>query len=294
MPSEERCQPEPERPALRRTVVRPAGARVEACDAPHAANRLTTLAHELANLLDGSLRCLSKARRSAQEPSGSPPVDICGRLDTIHAALVQMSDLIRAFSAGLDGGVIGSCTGGQTRLFLDAGCASLSDAVGHAAEVMRPLAEDRGITLDVELDPRLDGVAACSMYRVVADAIRNSVEAIARVRGKAGGAIQITGVLAESAAGGSVVLEIIDDGIGPGLPPEDGEAYFDFGFTTKPGGSGIGLAIAKEVVAELGGSIGLRARRSVSEKGRTGAVLRIEFPARFLDDPGAAAEGNVV
>jgi signal transduction histidine kinase len=292
MPKDEGFQPEPGKPALRRTVIRPAGAPIEACDAAHAANRLTTLAHELANLLDGSLRCLGIARRSAQEPRPAAPGDLSQRLDTVHAALVQMSDLVRVFSANLDGRIIGPTPGAQTRLFLEAGCASLSDAVRHAAEVMRPLAEERNIALKVDLDPRLDEVESCSMYRVVADAIRNSIEAIQRVRDNGGGSITVTGRIEGSARSGTVSLEIADDGVGPSLTPKDSGAYFDFGFTTKSGGSGIGLAIAKEVVTELGGIISLRARDDRSKSGRTGAVLHIAFPARHLDAVGTGGAGE--
>lgn len=48
---------------------------------------------------------------------------------------------------------------------------------------------------------------------------------------------------------------IVDDG-GPGVPPELRTQIFDDGFTTRPGGSGFGLALLRKVVErELGGRV---------------------------------------
>ena len=44
---------------------------------------------------------------------------------------------------------------------------------------------------------------------------------------------------------------------GPGIGEDIAERVFDFGFTTKPGGRGLGLAIASQVLDRAGWSIGL-------------------------------------
>ena len=44
---------------------------------------------------------------------------------------------------------------------------------------------------------------------------------------------------------------------GPGIEPEIAGQVFDFGFTTKPGGRGLGLAIASQVLERAGWSISL-------------------------------------
>ncbi len=39
---------------------------------------------------------------------------------------------------------------------------------------------------------------------------------------------------------------------GPGVPARDREAVFDYGFTRKPGGRGLGLHISRQVLRRLG------------------------------------------
>jgi signal transduction histidine kinase len=42
---------------------------------------------------------------------------------------------------------------------------------------------------------------------------------------------------------------------GPGLPDGETERIFDPFYTTKPGGTGLGLAVAQQVVHQHGGSL---------------------------------------
>ncbi|KAB2901084.1 MAG: histidine kinase [Dokdonella sp.] len=64
-------------------------------------------------------------------------------------------------------------------------------------------------------------------------------------------------------------IEIIDDG--PGLPPSE-NLFVPF-FTTKPGGSGIGLVLARQIIEAHGGSLALSNRR-----GRSGCIARLHLP----------------
>ncbi len=87
-------------------------------------------------------------------------------------------------------------------------------------------------------------------------------------------------------------IEIQDTG--RGIPPEHTQRVFQLFFTTRPGGSGIGLATAFRTVQFLNGSIDFK-----SEVGR-GTTFRIELPlARQMEpapphprDAGAAAVRN--
>lgn len=70
-------------------------------------------------------------------------------------------------------------------------------------------------------------------------------------------------------AGDDVLVEIRDDG--PGLPPSD-NLFVPF-FTTKPGGSGIGLVIARQIVEAHGGAFTLEGRRDTH-----GCIARLRLP----------------
>lgn len=54
----------------------------------------------------------------------------------------------------------------------------------------------------------------------------------------------------------SIVIEISNDG--PTIPPEEAEHIFTPFFTTKEGGSGIGLSVARQIMRLSGGSISLK------------------------------------
>lgn len=64
-------------------------------------------------------------------------------------------------------------------------------------------------------------------------------------------------------------LEVSDDG--PGIPEDVRDQVFELFVSTKDGGGGLGLAVAKQVVQEHGGTIAF----DTSEKGTT---FRIELP----------------
>lgn len=66
-------------------------------------------------------------------------------------------------------------------------------------------------------------------------------------------------------------IDIIDDG--PGLPPSE-NLFVPF-FTTKPGGSGIGLVLARQIVEAHGGSLVLENRRDAR-----GCIARLRLPLR--------------
>jgi nitrogen fixation/metabolism regulation signal transduction histidine kinase len=71
------------------------------------------------------------------------------------------------------------------------------------------------------------------------------------------------------ADGPALVVEIIDGG--PGLPPSE-NLFVPF-FTTKRGGSGIGLVLARQIVEAHGGSLTLENREDA-----TGCVARLRLP----------------
>ncbi len=71
---------------------------------------------------------------------------------------------------------------------------------------------------------------------------------------------------------------------GPGISPEDRERIFSAFFTTKPGGTGLGLAVAKDLVAAHGGTLDF-----VSEVGR-GSTFTVVLPTASQRAPAMDAK----
>jgi signal transduction histidine kinase len=59
---------------------------------------------------------------------------------------------------------------------------------------------------------------------------------------------------------------------GPAIPPEQLARVFEVFFSTKPGGTGIGLALCQRIVEEHGGSIALESAEGA------GTTLSIVLP----------------
>jgi len=71
---------------------------------------------------------------------------------------------------------------------------------------------------------------------------------------------------------GMVLISVTDNG--KGVPPDHADDIFVPFFTTKAGGSGIGLAVVRQVATKHGGQV------SVSENPRGGACFRLSLPDR--------------
>ncbi len=76
--------------------------------------------------------------------------------------------------------------------------------------------------------------------------------------------------------GARAVIEVSDGG--PGVAPGDRERVFEPFFSTRDGGTGLGLALAREAAERHGGTIGVVAR-SEDDAPRAGALFRITLPA---------------
>jgi signal transduction histidine kinase len=84
---------------------------------------------------------------------------------------------------------------------------------------------------------------------------------------------RLTLALARTDAG--VMLEVADTG--RGIPPEEQERVFDFAYTTREGGSGLGLAMVHHcVVEEHGGRVTLESQPGA------GTRVRLALPAAPL------------
>lgn len=91
---------------------------------------------------------------------------------------------------------------------------------------------------------------------------------------------------ARNSSEGFLELFVADDG--PGVPDDVALRIFEPFFSTRSGGTGLGLAVVRSVAETFGGSVQLEAN------GRGGATFRLRLPldAGFIPTVGAAAVGE--
>lgn len=245
-----------------------------------ASRQIREFVHELSNLVDGSLRSIDLARRDlAPHAQAQDSLTEAQRhLDAAALAVGHIAALIRSIHHPLHGIGLPLTASRFDR------ARPLAEAVRHAVEVLGPLATERCIGVSVELAPETERAPAAPIYPVIANALRNAIDSINHE-----GQIDVTARVERSDGSDEVVIEITDDGSGP--PAGDEQRVFDFGFTTKPGSTGIGLALARDVVTEMGGSISLKPRWS-DDKPRRGAVLTVRIPLIQPRDDASASIGR--
>jgi two-component system nitrogen regulation sensor histidine kinase NtrY len=115
------------------------------------------------------------------------------------------------------------------------------------------LAEGADVTLTMDSD---------QIEQVLINLIKNAVEAAGE-----GGEVRVRWHTADT----QLIAEVEDDG--PGLARTD-NLFVPF-FTTKPGGTGIGLVLSREIVENHGGSLSLDNRTDAR-----GCVARVVLPVR--------------
>lgn len=138
----------------------------------------------------------------------------------------------------------------------------LGEAVDEVLRRARPMADARGVRLVREGDPPggLDNRTAGLLILVLSNLVENAVEAT-----PAGREVRLR-------LGRKVgwVCEVVDEGAG--LAPEARQRLFQPQSSRKEGGSGVGLAITRQLALALGGSVQLMST------GPAGTVFRVEIP----------------
>lgn len=123
---------------------------------------------------------------------------------------------------------------------------NLNAEVGQLLDFFAPRAADAGVEVIRYLDPELPGVLLDpdSFRSAILNIVINSIQAM-----HDGGQL----VVRTRPSGRGVLLEVIDTG--PGMDEETLAKAFRAFFTTKQGGSGLGLPTTRKIVEAHGGSI---------------------------------------
>lgn len=221
---------------------------------------LAGVAHELNNPLAILVAQATLLREKA--PTG----DIRQRAERIHAAAERAGRIVKSFLAL-------AREKPPVRELSD-----LNQVIGNTLEMLAYGLRTAGIEVERQLDPAMPRLRIDSdmIGQVIANIVLNSQQVLmnhTRPR-------LLT--LRTQTGTDHATLEIGDNG--PGVPAEVADRIFDPFFTTKPAGvgTGIGLAICKDIVQAHGGKLEL-----VDNPG-PGALFRITLPLAAEDAADAA------
>jgi len=151
----------------------------------------------------------------------------------------------------------------------------LTPIVAGVAEALRSQTVEKNIEFKLpDPDPpALVRADADGLRQVLLNVLLNAIEA-----SPSNSKIEIS----IDGSGQNYLVQICDEGTG--LRDQDPEELFQPFVTTKTRGTGLGLAVSRQIVERLGGTIDLRSREP------KGAVCRLILPARMppVPDPQAA------
>jgi len=166
----------------------------------------------------------------------------------------------------------------------------LPELVRDVSQMLHPQAQDKGIDLIVEPDPRLPRMVmgdALRVRQILTNLVNNSIKFTER------GHVRLSAFCAEQGAGRfRLRCEVKDTGIG--IEPAACSRLFtpftqaDASTTRRFGGTGLGLSIARRFVQLMGGEIGV-----TSTVGK-GSTFWIEVPLRMAPKADGAADPNAL
>jgi signal transduction histidine kinase len=202
------------------------------------------LAHELNNPLFAILGLVELALVQVE-----PGTKTHERLTLVRQTGLEMKELVRALH-------------GFVRDPDELAVVPLQEVVAGALDLARRTSTSKGIEIVERLpeQPILVEAVATHLKLVLLNLLTNSRQAL-----PGEGTIAVT----LSADAERATVEVSDSG--PGIAPELGDQIFEPLFTTKPGGSGLGLAVSRTIARLHGGDLSLAS-------GSEGAVFVLELP----------------
>jgi signal transduction histidine kinase len=127
---------------------------------------------------------------------------------------------------------------------------NVNDVVEELITLLRREALQSGVSITAALAPDLPLVMGdrVQLQQVLLNLLMNGLEAT-----KGGGDRREITVTSCRAAGDQVHVAVTDTGVG--LPPTGADELFKAFFTTKPDGTGMGLAISRSIIEAHGGRL---------------------------------------
>ncbi len=188
------------------------------------------VAHELNSPLDGILRYLNLATRALTEHRDDKSREYLERCrEGLHRMVHIVGELLE-----------------HARLpRAHPSLAPLRTTVEDALHAIRARACSANVEVKILLAPEIPDLHASQLYQVLCNVIRNAYEAMSD-----GGHLTISADLVSLDC-----VEITLSDSGEGIAPANLNQVFDPFFTTKESGTGLGLAVSREILQGCGGTI---------------------------------------
>jgi PAS domain S-box-containing protein len=147
---------------------------------------------------------------------------------------------------------------------------AINEVIGEMVRLLRGEANEYAVSIRTDLAAGLPKITAdrVQLQQVLMNLMLNGIESMKET----GGVLMVKTIRGE---GGPVQISVSDTGLG--LPAVGGDEIFNAFFTTKPQGSGMGLAISRSIVESHGGRLW-----ATSHDGR-GATFHFTLPTVVME-----------
>jgi signal transduction histidine kinase len=209
------------------------------------------LTHEIRNPLGILFLQIDLLEEEFRTPTVESPHLIPQTFREIRTALARLDALVQDYLSLVRVGAI------------EPSRQDMGTAVQEWTQELHPQAAQQGVHLALEGHETVGELSfhASTLRRAVLNVVQNALEAMPQ-----GGALTLTCVRTAT----EVQLRIRDSG--PGIPAEHLARIFEPLYTTKPGGTGLGLYIVREILGAHGGQVTVESVEGV------GATFTFRFP----------------
>ena len=226
---------------------------------------LATMSHELRTPLASTIALIDLWERER----GDGPLSDVEVMDEIRR---NSASLLSTINNTLDAASLEA-----NRYRVDLAPLDVLDVVNAVEQTVAPLASEKHVDFSVEMEPALPLVVTdpAIVHKVLMNLLSNAVKFT-----EAGGSVHLSVSIDEGE--GRLVMRVSDTGIG--IPEDELDTVFerfrqaDSSISRRYGGSGLGLALVKEMAELLGGWAKVESR--VGE----GSVFEVSVPCRVVGE----------
>ena len=211
--------------------------------------RVSKVAHELNNPLDGILRYINLATRVIEKENLEKPKEYLAQCRRGLLRMVQIVSELLEFSRST---------------YMPLEHVKIEQIIEDAVKMTESRAAAQGVRISRDYGLGLPQVRGGNLFQVFCNLARNALDAMPD-----GGELRIS---TRRAPDNKIIVEFHDTGTG--LPTEDPEALFEPFFTTKEQGkgTGLGLAICRDIVESS------RGRISAASAADGGSIFTVSLP----------------